>query len=105
MKRIFCCIALLLAFAPALSVSAFAQEDEQITEMLAVKSQVDINAADASTLALALEGVGMAKAQDIVAYREEFGEFKSLDDLENVRGIGPATIARNRDKIVIVSKE
>jgi len=105
MKRILCCIALVLACLPTLSVSAFAQEDEQIAEMLAAKSQVDINAADAATLALALEGVGMSKAQDIVAHREEFGEFKNLEDLEKVRGIGPATIARNRDKILIVSKE
>ena len=105
MKRILCCIALVLACLPALSVSAFAQEDEQIAEMLAAKSQVDINAADAATLALALEGVGMSKAQDIVAHREQFGEFKTVSDLEEVRGIGPATVARNRDKILIVTKE
>lgn len=105
MKRIFCCVALILTCLPVLTVSAFAQEDTQIAEMIAAKSQVDINTADAATLALALDGVGMSKAQDIVAHREQFGEFKSLDDLEDVRGIGPATIARNRDKILIVAKE
>ncbi len=105
MKRIFCCMAFVLACLPVFNVSAFAQEDDQLTEMIAAKSQVDINSADAATLALALEGVGMAKAQDIVAHREQYGEFKSIDELENVRGIGPATIARNRDKILIVSKE
>jgi competence protein ComEA len=73
--------------------------------MVAAKSQVDINTADAATLALALDGVGMTKAQDIVAHREQFGAFSSIDDLEEVRGIGPATVARNRDKILIVAKE
>ena len=68
-------------------------------------AKVDINKADAPTLALALDGIGLAKAQDIVAHREKFGEFKSLDDLEQVKGIGPATIARNRDRILFITKE
>ena len=105
MKRIFCCVALVISSLLAFSAPLMAQEDEQLTEMLAAKAQVDINSADAATLALALEGVGMSKAQDIVAHREQFGEFKSVDELEEVSGIGPATIARNRDKILIVTKE
>lgn len=105
MKRIFCCVALLLSLLPSLALSAQVSEDEQLAEMVAAKSQVDINTADADTLALALEGVGLSKAREIVAHRERFGEFKSLDELQEVRGIGPATIAANRDKILIVSKE
>ncbi len=105
MKRIFCCVVLVVSSLFAFSAPLVAQEDEQVAEMLAAKSQVDINSADATTLALALEGVGMSKAQDIVAHREQFGEFKSVDELAEVSGIGPATIARNRDKILIVTKE
>jgi competence protein ComEA len=105
MKRIFCCVALLLSFLPNLLLAAQAPQDEELAEMVAEKSQVDINKADAETLALALEGIGLSKAREIVAHRERFGEFKTIDDLEQVRGIGPATIARNRDKILIVSKE
>lgn len=105
MKRIFCCVALLLSFLPNLLLAAQAPQDEELAEMVAAKSQVDINKADAETLALALEGIGLSKAREIVAHRERFGEFKTIDDLEQVRGIGPATIARNRDKILIVSKE
>lgn len=105
MKRIFCGVVLLLSLLPNLVLAAQAVEDEQLAEMVAAKSQVDINTADADTLALALEGVGLAKAREIVAHRERFGAFKSLEQLQEVRGIGPATIAANRDKILIVSKE
>lgn len=62
---------------------------------------VDINTADAETLASALVGVGDAKAAAIVAYREQFGRFESIDDLALVQGIGEATVARNRDRIRI----
>ena len=105
MKRIFCCVALLLSIFPSFVLAGQANQDEQLAEMVAATSQVDINSADADTLALALDGVGLSKAREIVAHRERFGEFKSLEDLQQVRGIGPATIAANRDKILIVSKE
>tara|TARA_R110001592_G_scaffold338676_1_gene625971 strand:- start:804 stop:1175 length:372 start_codon:yes stop_codon:yes gene_type:complete len=105
MKRIFCGVALLLSLLPSLLLAAQTVEDEQLAEMVAAKSQVDINSADADTLALALDGVGLSKAREIVAHRERFGEFKTLEELEEVRGIGPATIAANRDKILIVRKE
>ncbi len=66
--------------------------------------QLDINSADAATIANALDGVGLVKAADIVAYREMFGQFRSVDELLEVRGIGPATLEKNRHRIVIVSK-
>ncbi len=105
MKRIFCGVALLLSLLPNVLLAAQTVEDELLAEMVAAKSQVDINSADADTLALALDGVGLSKAREIVAHRERFGEFKTVEELEEVRGIGPATIAANRDKILIVRKE
>lgn len=65
--------------------------------------QLDINKADAATIAAVLEGVGMVKAQEIVAYRETFGNFRSLEELLEVKGIGAATVERNRDRILIVN--
>ena len=62
----------------------------------AVSSTVNINTADAAALAEKLNGVGMKKAQVIVSYREQNGPFKSVDDLVNVPGIGPATLEKNR---------
>jgi competence protein ComEA len=61
--------------------------------------QVDINTADADTLALALDGVGITRAEAIVAYREEHGRFVRIDDLQEVSGIGPATLERNRERL------
>lgn len=61
--------------------------------------RVDLNAANAAELATAMVGIGQSKAEAIVEYREENGPFKSVDDLALVKGIGPATIAKNRDKV------
>lgn len=81
---------LLLSFllALALPASAFAQ--------------VDINHADAKALAESLAGVGLVRAEAIVAYRDANGPFRSVDDLAKVKGIGAKTIAANREAIVIV---
>lgn len=65
---------------------------------------VDINSADATTLALVLEGVGMAKAQEIIAHREQHGKFNSAEELIEVKGIGQATVDKNRDRIKIIPK-
>ncbi len=63
-------------------------------------AQVDINQADAKALAEAMDGVGLAKAEAIVAYRNEHGPFQSVDDLAKVHGIGAKTIHANRDAVV-----
>ena len=61
--------------------------------------RVDINAANAAELATGLVGIGQSKAEAIVDYRESNGPFKSADDLSLVKGIRPATIEKNRDRI------
>ena len=61
---------------------------------------VDINSADAKALAESLDGVGMTKAEAIVAYRDEHGPFASADDLVKVKGIGEKTIELNRANIL-----
>ncbi|GLQ95963.1 ComEA family DNA-binding protein [Dyella mobilis] len=62
---------------------------------------VNVNTADAETLAKSLDGVGLSKAKAIVAYREEHGPFKSVDDLTQVKGIGQATLQHNHDAILL----
>jgi len=62
--------------------------------------QVDINSADAVTLARELADVGLVKAEAIVAYRDAHGPFASFDDLAKVKGIGPRVIEENRERIV-----
>lgn len=54
-------------------------------------AQININLASASELEI-LPGVGPATAKAIIAYREKNGAFNSVEDLLNVRGIGPAKL-------------
>lgn len=61
--------------------------------------KVDINAATAAELDQVLVNVGPAKAQAIVDYRQENGPFKSVEELALVKGIGLATVERNRELI------
>jgi len=60
---------------------------------------VNINSADAATLARELKGVGLARAQAIVDYRTKNGPFRSADELALVKGIGPKAIENNRANI------
>jgi competence protein ComEA len=60
---------------------------------------VNINTADAASIAKALDGVGPAKAKAIVSYREKNGPFKSADQLAMVEGITQNLIDKNRADI------
>lgn len=68
---------------------------------LALAGPVDINSADAETISAELKGVGMAKAEAIVAYRREHGPFKTVEDLALVKGIGERTLELNRKDILL----
>lgn len=61
---------------------------------------VNINSADAETISKALKGVGPKKAEEIVQYRKAKGDFKTLKDLENVKGIGAKTVKANEKDIL-----
>lgn len=62
---------------------------------------VNINQADAKAIAKALDGIGQSRAQAIVDWREANGPFKKVEDLRHVKGIGKATIERNRSAIML----
>ncbi len=64
-------------------------------------STVNINTADARTLAVALNGIGLSRAEDIVRYREQFGPFTTVDQLAEVKGVGVATVEKNRARITL----
>ena len=66
-----------------------------------VAGTVDLNTATAEELAAALKGVGLSKARAIVRYRTEIGPFRDIQELEEVKGIGPRTVARNKDRITL----
>jgi competence protein ComEA len=60
---------------------------------------VNINTADAPTLAATMTGVGEKRAEAIVAYREQHGPFESVEDLVRVSGIGSKVLEDNREKL------
>lgn len=68
---------------------------------VAAVTKVNLNTADAATLERELLGIGQVKAEAIVAYRDEHGAFASVDELLEVKGIGEATLEKNRDKLSI----
>lgn len=62
---------------------------------------VNLNKADAETFQKELAGIGKNKADAIVAYRESNGEFTSVDELIEVKGIGKSILEKNRDKLTV----
>ena len=62
---------------------------------------VNINTADAVALAESLSGVGPKIATSIIAYRKKHGPFAKIEDLVNVKGIGPKTLEKNRKDILL----
>lgn len=70
---------------------------------LAEGQPLDLNAASATELA-ALKGIGPAKAQAIVDYRETNGTFGSVDELKMVRGIGDKLLEQLRPQVIVGSE-
>lgn len=62
--------------------------------------KININTADVELLCT-LPGIGEARAQDIVAYREDHGAFKRIEDIMQVSGIKQSAFDKIRDRIVV----
>jgi competence protein ComEA len=65
-----------------------------------VPTLVNVNSASAEELET-LPGIGEVLAQAIISYREEHGPFAAVDELEEVSGIGPATLEEIRDLVTV----
>ena len=63
--------------------------------------KININTANAEQIATSMTGIGDNKAKAIVEYRKTHGKFKSIQDLENVDGVGLKTVEKNKDKITL----
>jgi competence protein ComEA len=65
---------------------------------------VNVNTADAQTIANSLNGIGEKKAQAIIEYREKNGNFETVESLTEVSGVGEKTVEKNREDILLVDK-
>lgn len=61
---------------------------------------VNINKATSAQLQ-SLNGIGPSKAQEIINYRKAHGGFKSVDELVNVKGIGPKTLQDLKSQVSV----
>lgn len=61
---------------------------------------ININAAEKSEL-MTLSGIGEVKAENIISYREENGNFSAIEELKNVSGIGEKTFENLEDEVTV----
>jgi len=80
--------------APAVTVRAESLARPPVEETLRSVERVNLNTATAEELT-ALHGVGEALAARIVAYREEHGPFRRVEEITRVNGIGQAILENN----------
>lgn len=66
-----------------------------------IMTKLNINKAQEKEL-LKVKGIGTDKAEKIIAYREEKGYFKKIEDLLNIKGIGPKYLERLTDNITVI---
>ncbi|MFH7767264.1 ComEA family DNA-binding protein [Acinetobacter sp. BSP-28] len=61
-------------------------------------NKINLNQANAEQLK-ELSGVGQKKAEAIISYRQKNGKFKNIEELQQVKGIGPALFSKNKDRL------
>ncbi|MBO6702645.1 MAG: helix-hairpin-helix domain-containing protein [Pseudomonadales bacterium] len=83
----------------SLTFGALSLADETSSLLNADIITVNVNEADAATIANTLSGVGLSRAKAIVEYRDQYGPFYSAEELTVVKGIGSSTVERNMSRI------
>jgi competence protein ComEA len=101
LKQTFSPFAAISLMALSLGSGFLQAQDNGATEASLAVTPVNINEADAETLAASLQGVGESRAKAIVEYRDEHGPFMAVEELTEVNGIGEATLLLNRARISI----
>jgi competence protein ComEA len=82
-----------------LTLGSVTLADETSSRMSVDVVTVNVNEADAATIANTLSGVGLSRAQAIVDYRNQHGKFYSAEELTAVKGIGQSTVEKNLSRI------
>lgn len=71
---------------------------------LSTFAAVDLNTATQADLE-EIKGIGPVKAKAIINYRKQHGDFKSIEELDNVHGIGEATLTKLKGQLFVTRKK
>jgi competence protein ComEA len=112
MKKVSMHVSVIIAvlFAVAVTTSMAEQADTPAAKLAvahkaekparpAITGKLNINTATAEQIAL-LPGIGEAKAKAILDYKTTNGNFKKIDDLQNIKGIKEKKVAQIKDYII-----
>jgi competence protein ComEA len=94
---------LVVILSSLVSFTALAATEQTHTKTVLKASEinmVNINNADVKALS-GLKGIGKKRAEAIIAYRKTNGNFKSADDLLNVKGISKKVIEENKNRLMV----
>ncbi len=95
-------LALITFVAPAMAnPPATAKPVETTVQESKIEARLNLNTASAKELAKGMKGIGLKKAEAIVAHREQHGPFKSVEELLKVKGVGPATLQKNASRLAV----
>lgn len=95
MKKLLAALMVVASLGSMMTTSVVAANDQYE----GIEITVNINNANEEELEKLLLGIGPDKAAKIIEYRDANGPFLTADDLSKVRGVGPATVEKNRERI------
>ncbi len=84
-----------------LCLGSVAQANDLSDQLSGDVMTVNVNEADAASIANTLVGIGISRAQAIVDYRDQYGRFYSAQELTSVKGVGQSTVEKNLSRISI----
>ncbi len=96
---IFLAVFLVLGF----STFAAAAEEAAVKKSAALEGKLNVNTATSEQLTM-LPGIGKATAKNIMDYRTQNGNFKAVDDLLKVKGIGDKTLGKIKSYVILDGK-
>lgn len=99
-RRLVVALAALFVVCAAGSATPLLAGEPDVVHTAQAEAKIDLNTASVSEL-MSLKGIGKTKAEAIVAFREQNGPFKSVDDLRKVKGIGAKTLDSIREQLTV----
>lgn len=95
MNRLKICLRVLLGIVVLLGLSSQGVSARPIAPPIVAQAKINLNEADAPSIANRVPGIGVKRAEAIVKYRNEHGKFASLNDLAKVKGISERYVSQH----------